>query len=98
MRAAVSEVNSDQMPANCLDVTFNESCCQITGDADMAGKRLSRFYAPMSWGGMVSDYRNSYLGRGFPDVEPMNGRMVIFPSFLLHSALPCRGDTDRKSP
>ncbi|MEM6905676.1 MAG: putative 2OG-Fe(II) oxygenase [Pseudomonadota bacterium] len=27
--------------------------------------------------------------------QPINGRLVLFPSFLLHSALPYRGDTDR---
>ena len=63
--------------------------------ANVAGNGVNRFYSPMGWGGMVRDYGNSYLGRGYLDVQPMNGRMVIFPSFLLHSALPYFGKTDR---
>lgn len=61
----------------------------------VAGNGVNRFYSPMGWGGMVRDFGNSYLGRGYLDVQPTNGRMVIFPSHLLHSALPYRGDKDR---
>lgn len=63
--------------------------------ANVAGNGVNRFYSPMGWGGMVRDYGNAYLGRGYLDVQPMAGRMVIFPSYLLHSALPYRGNKDR---
>ena len=65
------------------------------GGANVAGNGVNRFYSPMGWGGMVRDYGNSYLGRAYLDIQPIAGRMVIFPSFLLHSALPYRGSKDR---
>jgi len=65
------------------------------GGNNVAGNGINRFYAPISSGGIVRDYGNQYLGRGYLDIQPMAGRMVIFPSYLLHSALPYVGDTDR---
>ncbi|MEM9043910.1 MAG: putative 2OG-Fe(II) oxygenase [Pseudomonadota bacterium] len=62
---------------------------------DVAANGINRFYSPLTGGGMVRDYGNAYLGRSFLDVEPRDGRLVIFPSFLLHSALPYHGETDR---
>jgi len=44
---------------------------------------------------MVRDYGNSYLGRYYVDVQPMEGRLVLFPSYLMHSALPYIGTGDR---
>lgn len=72
--------NADEVPAD---------------GANVAGNGINRFYAPMGGGGIVRDYGNSYLGRSYLDVQPQAGRMVIFPSYLLHSALPYRGDKDR---
>lgn len=77
--------------------------CLAAGDPDIvpddgtdkAGNGVNRFYAHIPTGGMVADYGSSYLRRSYMDVQPMNGRLVIFPSFLLHSALPYRGSTDR---
>ncbi|MEM0945156.1 MAG: putative 2OG-Fe(II) oxygenase [Pseudomonadota bacterium] len=65
------------------------------GGASTAGNGINRFYTPLGQGGMVRDYGNAYLGRNYMDVQPTNGRLVLFPSFLLHSALPYRGETDR---
>ena len=62
---------------------------------DKAGNGVNRFYAHIPTGGMADDYGSAYLRRSYLDVQPINGRMVIFPSFLLHSALPYRGQTDR---
>lgn len=75
----------------------------VAGDADavrpdgnaVAGNGINRFYSPIGQGGMVRDYGNSYLGRSFVDVQPVNGRLILFPSYLLHSALPYTGGTDR---
>ena len=61
----------------------------------VAGNGINRFYAPVGGGGIVRDYGNKYMGRGYLDIQPMDGRLVIFPSYLLHSALPYRGETDR---
>jgi len=63
--------------------------------ANVAGNGINRFYSPLSAGGIVRDYGNAYLGRTYLDIQPMNGRLVIFPSYLLHSALPYTGDKDR---
>jgi len=60
-----------------------------------AGNGINRFYGPHSTGGMVRDFGNAYLGRSYVDIEPVDGRLVIFPSYLLHSALPYTGEADR---
>ena len=62
---------------------------------NVAGNGINRFYSPLGSGGILRDYGNAYLGRSYLDIQPMNGRLVIFPSFLLHSALPYSGDKDR---
>ncbi len=62
---------------------------------NVAGNGINRFYTPIGSGGLVRDYGNRYLGRGYLDIQPTEGRLVIFPSYLLHSALPYMGDTDR---
>lgn len=67
----------------------------LADGADTAPNGVNRFYAPFSGGGILRDYGNAYLGRSYVDVQPMAGRMVVFPAFLLHSALPYRGATDR---
>ncbi|GMG83599.1 hypothetical protein LNKW23_28120 [Paralimibaculum aggregatum] len=65
------------------------------GGAASAGNGINRFYSPIPGGGSVRDFGNAYLGRSYLDVQPHAGRLVLFPSFLLHSALPYRGATDR---
>jgi len=65
------------------------------GGTDKAGNGINRFYAHIPTGGYVSDYGSAYLRRGYVDVQPIDGRLVVFPSFLLHSALPYRGTEDR---
>lgn len=62
---------------------------------DKAGNGVNRFYAHIPTGGMTADYGSTYLRRSYMDVQPIDGRMVIFPSFLLHSALPYKGTSDR---
>lgn len=63
--------------------------------AASAGNGINRFYAPIPTGGMVRDFGNAYLGRSYLDVQPRNGRLVLFPAYLLHSALPYTGSSDR---
>ena len=60
-----------------------------------AGNGINRFYGPHSTGGLFSDFGNAYLRRMSVDVEPADGRLVLFPANLLHSALPYSGTTDR---
>ena len=65
------------------------------GGADKAGNGINRFYSPIQTGGGLRDFGNAYLGRGYVDIRPSDGRLVLFPSYLLHSALPYRGERDR---
>ncbi len=44
---------------------------------------------------MARDFGSSYLRRYYIDVQPIEGRLVLFPSYLLHSALPYFGAADR---
>jgi uncharacterized protein (TIGR02466 family) len=54
----------------------------------------SRFYSPLGLGGGYRDFGNKYLHSSVdPKVE--DGMLLIFPSYLLHSGLPYRGDVDR---
>jgi len=62
---------------------------------DSAGNGINRFYSHIPTGGYCADYGSKYLRRSNIDVQPIDGRMVLFPSFLLHSALPYRGAEDR---
>jgi len=85
----------------------NCSWCGIyylaAGDADTvpasgstaAGNGVNRFYGPLPTGGMAQDFGSKYLRRYYFDVQPIEGRLVLFPSYLLHSALPYFGATDR---
>lgn len=55
----------------------------------------SRFYSPLWRGGTHSDYGNQYLGKAYIDPPIQDGMVLIFPSYLLHSGLPYRGEKDR---
>jgi hypothetical protein len=63
--------------------------------ATKAGNGVNRFYGPLPKGGMLRDYGNNYLRRYYVDVQPIEGRLVLFPSYLMHSALPYAGAADR---
>lgn len=56
---------------------------------------VNRFYSPFVLGGTFKDYGNAYLEQTSIDVPPRDGMVVLFPSYLLHSALPYRGAEDR---
>ena len=54
----------------------------------------SRFYCPIGLGGSYRDFGNKYLSASIdPPLE--NGMLLLFPSYLMHSGLPYRGDADR---
>ncbi len=63
--------------------------------SEAAGNGTNRFYSPIGTGACYMDYGNAYLRQDYFDVEPVDGQLVLFPSFLLHSALPYTGDKDR---
>jgi len=60
-----------------------------------AGNGINRFYSPIPTGGNFNDYGNNYLKNNRVDIVPRDGMLVLFPSYLLHSALPYRGTQDR---
>ena len=72
-----------------------------SGDVDppsqngAARNGINRFYSPIGTGGTYQDDGNMYLRNSNFDVTPEDGLLVLFPSYLLHSALPYRGEQDR---
>jgi uncharacterized protein (TIGR02466 family) len=58
---------------------------------------VTRFYGPYSqWqAGAHMDIGNAYLQKNTLDVEPEEGKLVLFPAYLPHKALPYEGDLDR---
>lgn len=56
---------------------------------------LNRFYSPINSGGAYRDFGNRYLEQSLLDIPPQDGMLLLFPSYLLHSALPYRGDRER---
>lgn len=66
-----------------------------TSDDSGPGNGVNRFYSPIPNGGSISDYGNAYLQSNRVDVVPKDGTMVLFPSYIMHSALAYRGKDDR---
>lgn len=66
-----------------------------TGDTDAEAKNGSnRFYSPIN--SMWSDAGTFYISSNNSiDINARAGMMVIFPSWIQHSALPYRGDRER---
>jgi uncharacterized protein (TIGR02466 family) len=55
----------------------------------------NRFYSPLAAGGSYRDFGNRYLDVSYVDPPPRDGLLILFPSYLLHSGLPYRGEHDR---
>jgi uncharacterized protein (TIGR02466 family) len=58
---------------------------------------VTRFYGPYTdWlSGAYMDIGNAYLQKNTLDVEPEAGKLVLFPSYLPHKAMPYEGEQDR---
>jgi uncharacterized protein (TIGR02466 family) len=58
---------------------------------------VTRFYGPYSqWqAGAHMDVGNAYLQKNTIDIEPEEGKLVLFPAYLPHKAMPYEGDLDR---
>jgi uncharacterized protein (TIGR02466 family) len=58
---------------------------------------VTRFYGPYfnRLGGAHADFGNAYLQQPHIDIEPEIGKLVVFPSWLPHQAMPYSGDEDR---
>ncbi|MGB8337767.1 MAG: TIGR02466 family protein [Burkholderiales bacterium] len=57
----------------------------------------TRFYGPYSQflGGAHMDIGNAYLQKNTLDIQPEEGSLVLFPSYLPHKAMPYTGEKDR---
>ncbi len=64
-------------------------------DGGGAPNGTNRFYSPKWSGGRTEDYGNQYLGNVYLDPPISDGMLLLFPSYLMHSALPYSGDRDR---
>lgn len=79
----------------------NCSWCGIyyleSGDCDFENRSgVNRFYDPRVNADHYFDAGAQYLNsHGVWDIEPVDGQIVIFPSYLKHSALPYLGENDR---
>lgn len=58
---------------------------------------VTRFYGPSLGllGGAYQDLGNAYLQQATHDVQPQAGTLIVFPSWLNHTALPYDGAQDR---
>ncbi len=58
---------------------------------------VTRFYGPYTqWlGGAHVDIGNAYLQKNTIDIVPEPGKLVVFPSYLPHQAMPYEGEKDR---
>jgi uncharacterized protein (TIGR02466 family) len=67
------------------------------GEADFNQKSgVNRFYDPRVNADHYLDAGSQYLNStGIWDIEPVEGQVIIFPSYLKHSALPYFGQSDR---
>ena len=54
---------------------------------------INRFYSPLN--SMTLDVGSHYLATNSNEWEPKDGVLIVFPSYLMHSALPYTGETDR---
>jgi uncharacterized protein (TIGR02466 family) len=64
-------------------------------DPTRPGNGVNRFYSPISSGAISADYGNEYLSANRIDITPQDGMLILFPAYLLHSALAYRGEQDR---
>jgi uncharacterized protein (TIGR02466 family) len=58
---------------------------------------VTRFYGPYSqWqAGAHMDIGNAYLQKNSLDIHPEEGKLILFPSYLPHMAMPYQGMKDR---
>lgn len=58
---------------------------------------ITRFYSPRFdlLGGAHMDMGNAYLQDSHIDMQPEEGDLIVFPSWLNHKAMPYDGDKDR---
>ncbi|MDP2710672.1 MAG: putative 2OG-Fe(II) oxygenase [Solirubrobacteraceae bacterium] len=62
-----------------------------------AANGVTRLYGPhfATLGGAFVDVGNAYLQPPHLDIEPIPGRLLLFPSWLAHKAMPYDGEKER---
>lgn len=62
-----------------------------------AANGVTRLYGPPfnNLGGAFVDVGNAYLQPPHVDIEPLAGRLLLFPSWLAHQAMPYDGEKER---
>lgn len=55
----------------------------------------NRFYSPVNVAGLHIDLGSQYMNACYVDPPIQDGMLLLFPSFLMHSALPYHGEKDR---
>jgi hypothetical protein len=70
---------------------------QINNVGRNALNGITRFYSPLfeRLGGAYMDFGNAYLQNATVDFDPIPGRLLVFPSWLPHQAMPYTGQRDR---
>ncbi len=78
-------VQADDASSRCADPVYGHA------------NGVTRFYGPYfnHLGGAFNDFGNVYLQHPHADFEPLPGRLIVFPSWLGHQAMPYRGESDR---
>ena len=78
-----------------VDVDPQDERSNHSGYGELNG--VTRFYSPLfeRLGGAYMDYGNSYLQNATVDFDPIPGRLIVFPSWLPHQAMPYQGARDR---
>jgi uncharacterized protein (TIGR02466 family) len=71
---------------------IGDSGTRTDGSAPNGG---NRFYSPLRAGGGFKDFGNQYLDFNYVDPPLRDGLLLLFPSYLMHSGLPYRGEKDR---
>ena len=78
-----------------VDVDSNEQ--NHNGRTRTSTNGITRFYSPLfeRLGGAYMDYGNAYLQNATVDFDPIPGRLLVFPSWLPHQAMPYDGERER---
>ena len=78
-------------------VQIDETSKRVKHPVYGAANGVTRLYGPpfAALGGAFVDVGNAYLQPPSVDIEPIEGQLVLFPSWLAHQALPYNGEKER---
>ncbi len=78
-------------------VQIDEPARRVRHPVYGAANGVTRLYGPpfSALGGAFVDAGNAYLVPPHQDIEPVPGRLLLFPSWLAHQAMPYGGELDR---